>query len=407
MRIIPTLGWRLAGDPGEAVDPRLLPLLEAISTSTSLAAAVAACGVSYRAAWGLLRDYERTFGVPLVRLERGRGASLTALGMQWLEAQATARERLARMLPASRSRSPVRRPRRARPARRVTVAASHDLALAALAEALPAAGVAIDLSVMGSLNALREFGEGRADIAGFHVPIDASAGAERAPFLRWLHARRDKLVRFVDREQGLILPRGNPAHVRSLRDVADRNLRFVNRQRGSGTRLLIDRMIADEQHRRLGPRGLRQRGVHASGGGGDGRLRRRGRRIRASRRRRRIRARVRPAGAGALLPRDSRQGRGHADLRPPDRSAEERRFRAARAPLARLSRRSRGLDRRRRGAGAASRRRRRRLPSQARLLAQAARRRRDTPRRSAAGRYAASTRMPSTSIRAAFGSAAT
>ena len=69
--------------------------------------------------------------------------------------------------------------------------------------------------------------------------------SDRAPFLRWLHARRDKLVRFVDREQGLILPHGNPAHVRSLRDVADRNLRFINRQRGSGTRLLIDRMIAD------------------------------------------------------------------------------------------------------------------------------------------------------------------
>jgi molybdate-binding protein len=77
------------------------------------------------------------------------------------------------------------------------------------------------------------------------VPIDASATSERTPFLRWLHARRDRLVRFVDREQGLILPHGNPAHVRSLRDVADRKLRFVNRQRGSGTRILIDRMIAD------------------------------------------------------------------------------------------------------------------------------------------------------------------
>ncbi len=51
----------------------------------------------------------------------------------------------------------------------------------------------------------------------------------------------------MDREQGLILARGNPAQVRHLRDVADRRLRFVNRQRGSGTRLLIDRMIADER----------------------------------------------------------------------------------------------------------------------------------------------------------------
>ena len=39
-----------------------------------------ACGISYRAAWGLLRDYERIFGAPLVQLERGRGASLIGAG---------------------------------------------------------------------------------------------------------------------------------------------------------------------------------------------------------------------------------------------------------------------------------------------------------------------------------------
>jgi molybdate-binding protein len=134
---------------------------------------------------------------------------------------------------------------RTTPTRRVIVAASHDFALAALAETLSAMGVTIDVAVMGSLSALKEFGEGRADIAGFHVPVDAPAAADRVPYLRWLHARRDKVVRFVDREQGLILPHGNPAHVRTLRDVAERNLCFINRQRGSGTRQLIDRMIAD------------------------------------------------------------------------------------------------------------------------------------------------------------------
>ena len=100
---------------------------------------------------------------------------------------------------------------------------------------------------MGSLVALRAFDEGRAEIAGFHVPIGAHASWDRSPFLRLLKARRDRLVRLVDREQGLILARGNPAQIRTLRDVAKRKLRFVNRQRGSGTRLLIDRMIADEQ----------------------------------------------------------------------------------------------------------------------------------------------------------------
>jgi molybdate-binding protein len=54
-------------------------------------------------------------------------------------------------------------------------------------------------------------------------------------------------LRFVDRDQGLILPAGNPARVTSLADVASRGLRFINRQRGSGTRLLIDQILAHER----------------------------------------------------------------------------------------------------------------------------------------------------------------
>lgn len=249
MKLVPALRWHLVGDADEALDERLLPLLDTIAATGSLAAAVAARGVSYRAAWGLLRDYQRKLGAPLVLLERGRGASLTATGTQLLRAQQTAAQRLARILPGlAVDLGAAKRRAEQRPVLRLRVAASHDLALAALAETLPAsAGIALDLSVMGSLHALREFGEGRADVAGFHVPIDVHATADLAPFLRWLRARRDRLIRFVDREQGLILARGNPAHVRNLRDVADRNLRFVNRQRGSGTRLLIDRMLADER----------------------------------------------------------------------------------------------------------------------------------------------------------------
>ena len=248
MRVVPTLVWRFDEDRSDVVDPRLIPLLEAVGATASLAAAVAACGISYRAAWGLLRDYERTFGAPLVDLERGRGASLSVLGAQWLQAHATARDRLARTLPGLAIDLGPGAARGARPpAPRLTIAASHDLALSALSETLPEwAGIAFELSVMGSLVALREFDEGRAQIAGFHVPVGAHASWDRSPFLRSLRARRDRLIRFVDREQGLILARGSPAHVRTLLDVAEKKLRFINRQRGSGTRLLIDRMLADE-----------------------------------------------------------------------------------------------------------------------------------------------------------------
>ncbi len=244
MRITPKVAWELAGEHDEALDDRLLPLLEAIAASASLAGAVVECGISYRAGWGLLREYGQKLGTPLVSLERGRGASLTPPGERLVQAQRTAAKRLARILPElGVELGPIPRA----PDLRLRVAASHDLVLATLPEVLPeATGIMIEIVVMGSLHALREYAEGRADIAGFHAPVGRHAASLRAPFRRFLRARRDTLIRFVDRDQGLILTRGNPSRVKSLRDVADRDLRFVNRQPGSGTRLLIDRMIADE-----------------------------------------------------------------------------------------------------------------------------------------------------------------
>jgi putative molybdopterin biosynthesis protein len=247
MRLLPELTWELSDDPPTPLDPRLLPLLRAVAETGSLASAVAARGWSYRAAWGLLRAYRRKLGEPLVVLERGRGASLASLGERMLGADAAARRQLARTFqrlwldlaeaPATK-RAPVLR---------LTIAASHDLALAALRDALGAEEeLKLELSFMGSLDALEEYAARRVDIAGFHIPTGTQHQKSRALFLRLLRARSDRLIRFVDREQGLIVPRGNPERLTTLRDIADRRLRFVNRQRGSGTRLLVDRILGDD-----------------------------------------------------------------------------------------------------------------------------------------------------------------
>jgi len=252
MRLVPTLAWTLAGASAEPLDPRLLPLLRAIAATASLRAAVALCGISYRAAWGLLRDYRGKLATALVLLERGRGARVTPSGRRLLEADQRATRRLARILPllvADIAPDPPSKTLGSRVATRsLRIAASHDLALAALPDALlRRTGPALEISFMGSLHALREFAEGRVDLAGFHVPIAGGPAWDPAPMRRGLHAGRDRLIRFVDRDQGLILPRGNPAQVRHLRDVPANGLRFINRQRGSGTRLLLDQMIAAER----------------------------------------------------------------------------------------------------------------------------------------------------------------
>lgn len=248
MKLVPTVAWSLEGESVESLDARLMPLLRAVAATASLKAAVADCGISYRAAWGLLRDYQQKLGEPLVLLERGRGASLSPSGERLIGLDETAMRRLARVLTGLETELGVASQAEGHPARlRLQIAASHDLALAALSAALPGRyGLSLDVSFMGSLHALKDFAEGRVDMAGFHVPIGNRPDWDRASIAQGLRSRRDRLIRLVDRDQGLILPRANPMHVRNLRDVAGRRLRFINRQPGSGTRLLIDRMLADE-----------------------------------------------------------------------------------------------------------------------------------------------------------------
>jgi molybdate transport repressor ModE-like protein len=99
MRLVPTLSWQLATDPAEPLDPRLAPLLRAIASTGSLAAAVAERGLSYRTAWGLLREQQHKLDAPLVVLERGRGTRLAPAGDKLVAGQRAAEQRLAKLLP--------------------------------------------------------------------------------------------------------------------------------------------------------------------------------------------------------------------------------------------------------------------------------------------------------------------
>jgi molybdate-binding protein len=122
----------------------------------------------------------------------------------------------------------------------LTIAASHDLVLAELRDAW-SRRYAIAIAFHGSEEALALFGDGRVDLAGFHVPAERG-GADT--LLAKLDRRRDVTLPFVSRTQGLILPRGNPHGVASLADVVAKRLRLVNRQPGSGTRLALERLLA-------------------------------------------------------------------------------------------------------------------------------------------------------------------
>jgi putative molybdopterin biosynthesis protein len=235
MHLIPEIAWRGSGGAELRLDPRIVALLREVRAHGTLRAATAALGMSYRNAWALLGAHASALGAPLVLLERGRGARLASLGERLLAADDAVRLALERE--ATRFSVPVDADLTAAGGR-LRLTASHD---PLLAEWIGAAGLRVDLSFRGSLESLAAFARGEADLCGFHL-----LAADSAEATTHLQARRDRLIRFVRREQGLIVPRGNPKKLRKLGDLARRGARFVNRQRGSGTRALIDQLLATE-----------------------------------------------------------------------------------------------------------------------------------------------------------------
>ncbi len=256
-RLRATIGWRLPGTAGERLDARVVDLVALAAERGSLAAAARAAGLPYRTAWALVAAAERALGRRLLLLERGVGARPAALGRRILEARAEALRLLdarrdAVDVPLGHERAPKERPG-------LRIAASHDLVLAELRDAW-ARRHGIAVAFHGSAEAIDLYLAGRADVAGFHVEAKTASDPDsgnrearnrgvdprsgRGPLLARLDPARDAVLPFVERTQGLILPRGNPAGVRTLADVAAGRLRFVNRQPGSGTRIALEALAA-------------------------------------------------------------------------------------------------------------------------------------------------------------------
>ncbi len=128
--------------------------------------------------------------------------------------------------------------------RTIVAIGSHDLTLDLLADQLRRTRPELTLSSahVGSLSGLLALQRGEAHFAGAHL-LDEEMGEYNVDYIRRLltpHGVDVVLLRFVNRQQGLIVPKGNPKAITTLADLRRDDVVFINRQRGAGTRVLLD-----------------------------------------------------------------------------------------------------------------------------------------------------------------------
>ena len=236
---------------GAALHNPLFDLLQAVHEQGSIKHAAQSLGASYRHVWGALKRWETTLGEPLVSWAQGQPARLTPFADRLLWAEKRARTRLTPHIEALRAELAHVLAEALDGSQHVlTVFASHDLALPSLRDlASSSHGLHIELRFAGSLDALAALAQGRCLVAGFHVPPLPGGSRQFAAAMKpLLKPGKHKLIGCLRRSQGLMVAQGNPLGLRTLRDLVSgpsRSPRFINRQAGSGTRLLMDHLLAE------------------------------------------------------------------------------------------------------------------------------------------------------------------
>jgi putative molybdopterin biosynthesis protein len=117
---------------------------------------------------------------------------------------------------------------------------SHDITLDLMAKFLAEADRRLASANVGSLGGLVALRRGESHLAGSHL-LDPESGEYNLPYLnQYLPGLEVRVIALVGRDQGLLVRRGNPKKLGALEDLTREDVSFVNRQRGAGTRVLLD-----------------------------------------------------------------------------------------------------------------------------------------------------------------------
>ncbi len=249
--IKPVLMLESAGKSHSSTDlSSIAILLREVQRGKTIQSAAEALDVSYRTLWNQLKVAEKALGTSLLLSTKGHGSKLSPAAESFLNSVAEMERRFDRV-----SQDEVRRlsgelsswmdPR---PVRWVCCSSSDPLI-----EQVIDGFAHVDYQTMGSGQALERLLSGDADIAGFHLPDQDSLLQVQA------HLKSAGMMAYpvMRRTQGLMVATGNPLRIKKLADLARPEVRFINRQKGAGTRLLLDTLMEKEGIRSDRIRGYR------------------------------------------------------------------------------------------------------------------------------------------------------
>jgi molybdate transport repressor ModE-like protein len=239
LEVRPSLIFEAQAEGNASIDlVWLCSVLKDIGRGSSLVSASKKSGTSYRSAWGKMNDVEAALGMPLISRTKGHGSKLTELGefliqfvdeMQsnYIERGISYEDALLKEIKKIQKRESVK----------WKFLSSSDSIIQRAAGEIKG----FDLKIAGSGESLERLLNNEAHIAGYHVSDEKSSKA--------IHHRLSKsnieIYPVMKRTQGFIVKRGNPLHIQSIEDLLNRKIRFINRQIGSGTRLLLDRLLTE------------------------------------------------------------------------------------------------------------------------------------------------------------------
>lgn len=229
----------------------LIEMLQAVASQGSISAAARALGLSYRHVWGELKRWENELGNELLQWDKGKSARLSSFGEKLMWAERQAQARLAPQIEALRADLETAfAVAFDAQAQVLTLYASHDDGLALLREQALAIGqdigerLHLDIRFCGSVDAIRALNEGRCTLAGFHtIQTPAPGSLTERTYKPLLQPGKHKIIGFATRMQGLMLAKGNPLGISQLVDLQQASVRYVNRELGTGTRVVLDQLL--------------------------------------------------------------------------------------------------------------------------------------------------------------------